>query len=469
MSNYNIRINKKNENDYQDYDVVSTAENVTYYNDANTPNLLNIIQTYANSAIAPQAVYWEELTNNSYPYGEGYANLNYYFSEGGYNLANAQICNDGQCYVIACPRDIDNNHDMGFFISGDGGYRWNYFSHVNNNASTQINVINNMQLALTAAGYKLVITGIDNSNNSIHIYACFFSTVFNITPLQITFNLESVKLYDNSNIVNIDNNTKIYKSFLGFEVFKINQIEGTQKYLAVSARDDYRFSSDFITFGFSNNKSYVDTSSFELCESVELLNSSEILYYIYDEMINKKVLYNTFDIALSTYDSTTSLVQSAEYADDYNELLDVTKAFKRAISLHKTSTNNFISFFIPKKNSFNQYCYITKELPVLEGENNYWRYIVGNDYRLYIISTQGDVIYTNRIELDYSGLGTADMNFVTAIQDEDDIPNNFHCLKSYAGFTNAQFCCGEDNDDIVGIINDDNHYKIIHTHVGNII
>lgn len=371
-----------------------------------------------------------------------------------FNLEGAKMCNVGQFYVIARP--TENPHKMTFFIS-DNCYRWKKIEHSNSNVETQINNIIGMEMVLTNLGYKLLIIGTNNlTPSNINCYNCYFIHDINIKngtaiPFRIgkveylSTNLltEDVKIFKNKSFLLMGDNTIIENSFLPTKTY----IQGGLK-----ATDN-------------NNKLTLRTASSVVGTPI---------FAMHDKMIDKFVCYCENDIKFLN-SNTLSNIYTAYYETDSSELMDVTQAFQRVISLHKTNNSNFVRFYSPELNggnvssSFQNFDIV---LPSLT--SGYWKYLIGNKYRLYIISTEGDIIYINYIRSNvrpnpFPTTYNYEYNIVNVQQDE----SSTKCLKKYKDLLDdVQFCCGEDNDDIVGIIgltDDENSYKIIHTHVGNVI
>lgn len=460
-----VRIKQKTSQGYTPYDVVNNANNVDYYYGNQT--LEHYLQSVANAIISPGGVYWEDKQTLS-----------------GANFNTYKICNDGKFYVIVySTKGSTSRNSLSMRVSHDGGYTWRQYTYRvdSEDVSNYLRVFD-AKIALTSVGYKLVVlAGRENSLENppsyyvgtVESYAFYFAYNESTNANYVPYNMFSFK-YNNTFESSGGRLPSIVKLPQGFLAMAWNQEIDNGVLLANF--DSYLYNRNFSKWGTINGLNYMQTPSWDKLpwgnsdySTIPVGGSIDtgFAYIGYDSYLDTVITHNANGIyALSPYNNMSS-IGAIVSAHGGLPLKDFAIAFGGVVSLENMSIDCIR--FITGTNSGEYYFY---ELPELT-EGDEWAHLVGNNYRLYIISKQGEVAYINGVIITHeNNSSNVIVNDLIMVNQSEDavVDTTFNTLKSYAPLTNAEFVCDTENCDIVGVVydndSDDGTYKIIHTHTG---
>ena len=441
-----IEINKKENNDILTYTPYNESSDIkteyTGYSYINQiaynqympyNNATDVIQAVANEVISAEAVYWEEILLPNKP--------------DDIDLSLAKICNEGQFFVIFCPYNTENNHYMYSWNSTDGGYTWYQHSFSNNNLNTQINEIKDVKVAKTALGYRVVLAGSTVNTNIIdNVYTVLFSY---LNPTQISYCLME---YDNPFTVFHFNNLNNFLTKTPRGFFMLNYNFRLNRYEIIYS--SYIYNKSYAQNGLGSNAT--GTFMFEFYAYFD----DDITMLFYDELLDRLLVYNSSDEIMQI---TFKPYYFSTQSDFTNIVINhACQSFQRCLFFNSNLSGQIPIKYVTFPTQWDNSGYpLFDSLSQFNSESNTNQWIFGNKYRLYNIDKDGNVYYKRSIDGDW----------IESNQSSDTTNTNFIPLKSIissAFIQNAQFISTDDNSDIVGIVEINNTYKVIHTHMGNI-
>lgn len=420
MSSENIEIIRQNSNGYDTFYPVNSADNVK---DGSYTLLWNL-QALANEYISLDGVYWEDITRSKL--------LSQADSFKSYILASEHpyICNCESFYCLFLVKNgnsVSSPATIQMYYSFDIGENWyKYAFSLPNEAESNTFYILGAEAILTATGYDIIFIGSCGltSSYTVYTYRVRFPDhhISNVSPIATLFN-DARPYYSD--------NTRLYKTYRGVYMIDSN---GQLKYCSASYNANSNRTILYNNFSWTivlNNLNTYGVPKYMLCD--------KIIDTIYIYLENGDFLfYAPYDLSQST------LIESPIDAD----IVDITYAFNRA-------------FMFADDNSLYYYCYdntnnfsLNKiELP----DGHIWKYVFGNDYKLYIVDDNGIIAYIQSVddEWHYSN------------QSKPSAIIQWQTLNSF-DIQNAQFCANKKNDAIMAIfININNRASIVRTYCGN--
>lgn len=450
MANKIAKLNERQENYWQEYDVVGDASNVVYNIDNDTPNVESVLTSIANQAIAPGGGYWEDCNDE---------NLAIDFDK----YTDTYLCNAGHYYVFVGVVGYDNNIltlDLytAFDVFRGVGKGYVHYQQINVNVNSGI--IGRPTLFMGVCNLFLFIPCDATDNNIVQIitYKDLYEGNIGWEP--------SVLSYPNAMPDDVICNTYSYYKQGDYIIAK-----GKQTY---QVDENYGILTNLLHFNV-----LITDMEIPLSDNVSEWNllipteSSSDIYqcedFLHDDMIDLIIAYKRSE---ANSGSTEYIINpySGEIINSYSYGVinpsDLTRALHKACLLMPTvlSTIGAVDGVLLHSRELD---FIDSHMNILPTTNR-WHYIFGNDYRLYAVSKYGDIAYGNEI------YNKNHIDFVLVNQNSDEDSEGRKSLKSYCldygDIIDAQFCTDEDNINIVALlIFDDGTKKLLRTCVDTVV
>lgn len=354
MSNTNIQIQQKDANGYVPLYIENDAANIggmnvnSRYNDENA---LTTLQGIANKTIAPDGAYWSNMTGD---FGE---------------FAEAKLCCHGD-FVALYLTDPNVSTAHTFKYSFNRGKSWRTRSPSTTYDASAI------LCHPTCMGYRVEVIS-DPSKVGVAEYVNFSHNLFNYNT---GYKFLADEYLNYIGLQNVSANVTPYGFLFGMEK---------------SATIDYEMLSYLYTEDQINNiASATWTGDFESSEYALTIDSDYDNHYtIYD---NKNGGLITFYTKQNESTFNYKLVFSPMYKfgqedkilardDRGGNFIGCGNALNTAFFL-----SNYLVYYY-------NYRYNTMQTIYLPNLASTWKYIFGNKYRLYLVSTKGDIAYLNDI------------------------------------------------------------------------
>lgn len=351
MSNTNIQIQQKDANGYTPLYIENDAANIggmnvnSRYNDTNA---LTTLQGIANKTIAPDGAYWYNMTSEI---GE---------------FAEARLCCHGD-FVALYLTDPNVSTTHTFAYSFNRGESWRTRTPSTTYDASAI------LCHPTSMGYRVEVIS-DPSKVGLAEYINFSHNLFNYNP---RYNFLTNEYLNYIGLQNVSANITPYGFLFGMEK------TGTIDYEMLS----YLYTEDQI----NNIASASWLGDFESSEYALTIDSDYDNHYtIYD---NKNGGLITFYTKQNGSATNCKLVFSPMYKFGEED-----KIFTQNVVGNFIGCGNALNtaFFL-SNNQIYYYDYgnnIMLSIP-LPNPTSTWKYIFGNRYRLYLVSTEGDIAYLN--------------------------------------------------------------------------
>lgn len=362
MSNTNIQIQQKITNGYAPLYIENDAANIggmnvgSRYNDTNA---LTTLQGIANKTIAPDGAYWTDMTNTV---------ISSSF------LGSAKICCHGN-FIVLYYADASSSTSHLFKYSYNRGESWRTAT-----LPTPYDA-SNILCYPTYGGYRVEVVS-DPSKVGLAEYVNFSHNLFN-SGIGYKHLADEYLNYIGLQKVNA------YITSYGF-LFEMEK-SSTIDYEMLSYLYTYNQNEDIFT-GYITPSIWVgDFESYEHALTID--SNYDNHYAIYD---NKNGGLITFYIKQNGSTFDYKLVFSPMYKFGQE---DKTYTFDNVIGNfvgcgNALNTAFFFSDILIYYYDYRNNIILSKPLP---NETSTWQYIFGNKYRLYLVSTEGDVAYLNDI------------------------------------------------------------------------
>ena len=445
MANKIVKLNECQNNYWQEYNVVGDASNVVYNIDNNTPNVESVLTSISDQTIAPGGGYWEDCNNEE---------LDIDFN----NYTNSYLCNAGHYYVFVGVLGYDNDILILDLYTAFDVFRGFSEGHVHyQQISIEVHLadgegIRRPTLFMGACNLFLFIPCNSADNNIVQIIT--YEDLYNGN---IGWK-SSVLSYPTSTMSgNTTFNTYDYYKQKDYIIAKGKQ------YLPIEG--DYSVLKNplcFNTFNTNTRTLLVNNVS-----GWSALTANENIYqcenFLHDDMIDlifayrkNQSLYQLYYI--NPYSGEATMIDGDAHIISMIRalhkvcILDEYDQAAQKITLYKRNFDDIIS------SSYSNI--LPKDMA--------WEYLIGNDYRLYVVSTEGDIVYGNKI------YDQNHIDFILVNQDRDENKEGKKSLKSYCRnhgvILDGQFCTDEDNINIVALLKfSDGTIKLLRTCVDNVI
>lgn len=356
MSNTNIQIQQKDTNGYAPLYIENDAANIGGMNvDSryNNTNALTTLQGIANKTIAPDGAYWYDITSII---GE---------------FVTAKPCCHGDFVALYFIRPGVMYHD--FIYSYNRGNYWEI-------AAPTPPIIYDASAILchpTYMGYRVEVVS-DPSKVGLAEYVNFSHYLFNYMT---GYNFLANEYLNYPGLQNVSANVTPYGFLFGMEK------SGTIDYDMLS----YLYTEDQIT---NNVATATWTGDFESSEYALTIDSNYDNHYtIYDNKNGGLITFYTKQNG-STFDYKLVFSPMHKFGQE-----DKTYTFNNVIGNFVGCGNALNTAFFFSDILIYYYDYrnnITLSRP-LPNATSTWKYMFGNKYRLYLVSTEGDIAYLNDI------------------------------------------------------------------------
>lgn len=415
MADKLIQITERTVNGYMPYNTVNDTKNIIGYESLGYDNVLERIQDIANKYIAPDAAYWQDITDHLYNALSDPMETK--------SFSNFKMANYGNFIVFIGSYKIQNDdyYNWCCLYSYDGGLNWNYQLIMKMSSRQSVNKIVCKPIYL---GYR--VEAIIN-NSLILSLLCNYdnisqSPVWELVPLRRTAeNVISNTPY--GFLASVENSSN-YEECL---YYISNYLSTRNKILANSYDTTY---TTFGTISKTSNSSYLD---------------------IYDEMLAKFIFYSSWTENSTTkkgfrlFDFKNFSNNTPTNIESINNYSKCANALNRAFFLSDDGVYYINNNFIETKIDF-----------PIDDPDIIWNYIFGNTYRLYLISEDGDIAYLNNVDEEWHVANqTINMSSNTG----------YSVLNVNAPFNNFEVITDEENTYIMAIINN----SVFYTPVNNLL
>ena len=420
-----IQIQGKNAEGYIPYTVKEDANNIINININNSDYVestaLRTLQKIANVTISSDGAYWKDITRKIISDADLFGNEYNVFN----NCLDAKICCYKDFIFICVLLNYNSKGYIVYYYSKDNGNSWNGY-RIEKTSSYVAPLIHDMTCINTYLGYRIEIALEQTSSTR------------NVCTVIISHN-NNVYNYIKDNLNNVDGVVCIPYGFL-----------------IMTSQD---MSSYFLTnfyiypYIYTNNQSTNFTnwdanfSSFSL-DCRDIYNDA-----CYDKTLNKLIartkdgkkvsLINVNDMSV---DSTVDVIDSLSS----DNIISLFTAFNRVFCMISDGSSTKVAYI----SNNGSYVVNIIDLPVA---NSNWKFVFGNNYRLYAINQDGDIVYLNNIDGDWN---VVDQSIQMSSE------SFYKILSFYKEFsTKTDFVSDEEGTYIIGKIHDsdDDIYRIITT------
>lgn len=376
---FNIDIKRKETDSYQSFYVDNDAFNIVVDDDIinsryRVTTALNTLQNIANRTIAPDAAYWQDITNRlgfwfTHPEVEDikccddFIVISGYITSGQKALKYSRDCGKSWNTIDDGGLDLQSASHSIFCLPTYLGYRIGYLQNTSNTRPYE----NNSELINCVITYD----GDEFALNKMHLFNTEDDAVSTIeTPFGI--------------LLRFTNN-----SSSGYQhVYK--KIEPFYNYEQLTK---------------SESANWGANTTFNL-----VINSASSDYYdIYDETLNRLIMYSQWDDSNDVWTGFQLLQLTNSGTVNFGEtitnvdgtLLVCNNALRHSFFGFGETDSDVISHIKYIKATFDSSSvwsnYELEDVPLPNNTSN-WIYMFGNDYRLYMISDTGDIAYLNSVD-----------------------------------------------------------------------
>ena len=448
MANKIVKLNERQDNYWQEYDVVGDASNVVYNVDNDTPNVESVLTSIADKTIAPGGGYWEDCNDEE---------LNIDFSE----YTDTYLCNAGHYYVFVGVVGYDNNIltlDLytAFDVFRGVGEGYVHYQQINVNVNSGI--IGRPTLFMGVCNLFLFIPCDATDNNIVQIitYKDLYRGNIGWEPSSLS--------YPNAMLDDVICNTYSYYKQGDYIIAK-----GKQTY---QVDENYGILTNLLHFNVLITDKEIplsdNVSEWDLLIPTE--SSSDIYQckdFLHDDMIDLIFAYRKNQSLCQLY-YINPYSGEATMIDGDAQIISMIRALHKVCILDEyidEYEENAQKITLYKRN-FDDISYYSNTLP--KDVSRAWKYLIGNDYRLYVVSILGDIIYGNEI------YDQNHIDFILVNQDRDENKEGKKSLKSYCRnhgvILDGQFCTDEDNINIVALLKfSDGTIKLLRTCVDTVV
>ena len=421
-----VQIKGKNAESYIVYDVNEDANNITNINIDNTDYVestaLKTLQKIANTTISSNGAYWKDITYKIISDADLFGNEYNVFAD----CLDVKICCNKSFIFICVVLEYAYKSYIVYYYSVDSGNSWHGYK-IENETSFSSPSIHDIACYNTYLGYRIEIA-LEKTSSAQNVYTVIIS------------HNNDIYNYVKDNLNNIDGVVCIPYGFLIMTLQDLSSYSLTNFYMYPytytnnQASNFTDWDANFSSFSSDYRDIYTDAC--------------------YDKILNKLIirakdgkrlfLVNTNDMST---DSTINVV-------DVSSSESITKlftAFNRVFCVISDSSASKLAYI---SNDVSHTVNII-DLPVV---NSGWDFAFGNNYRLYIVNQDGEIIYLNSINGEWNVVDQS-------IQMNSD--STYKTLNFYKYFSvqNSEFISDEEATYMIGKVydNDDDVYKIIMT------
>ena len=451
MSSENIEIVRQNSNGYDTFYPVTNAQNVI----DNNSTILENVQAMANGYISLDAVYWEDIAASKVFKQTELSKTKIYASEHPY------ICNCESFYCLFLIEDGASSSSpalIKMYYSFDVGETWTKYNfYLPSGTASNTFYILGAEAMLTSTGYDVVFIGSCGLTSSypVYTYRIRFPDHKGNSPLVNLFN--DTKPYYSTN-------TRLYKTYRGiYMVDGYNQLKYCPAaYNANSNNVLYdNFSWVVVLKNLDKGADYIIYPE-ELADDADVeailfegMLDGYVDYILFDSVVRSKPLYMLCDKTIDTiyfylengnflFYAPYNLSQSTLIENDLTlNVTNVVCAFNKAFMV---SSDGYLYYYYRNDNEDDNYQTNFSLDKITLPSGHTWKYVFGNDYKLYIIDSNGVLAYIQSIDDEWHYANQSEPSAITQWQ----------TLNSF-DMQSAQFCASKKNDAVMGLFTDTNN------------